>query len=180
METNVYQKQALDFLEKTGTKMEIKFLKTGYHFADDKKKDVQRDIYAVTIMRESRKIYFEFGNSIYNSGFYVTIGKNKYPIERKYLEKSNTEIERYIKNTIKFDYIFKLDSIHYPKAPNEYDILACLQKYDVGTFEDFCSDFGYDEDSITANKTYQAVCNEFKDVQTIWTDEEIELLQEID
>ena len=37
METNDYQKQALDFLEKTGTKMEIKFLKTGYHFADDKK-----------------------------------------------------------------------------------------------------------------------------------------------
>lgn len=179
METNVYQKQALDFLEKTGTKMEIKFLKTGYHFADDKKNDVKRDIYFVTIMRESRKISFEFGNSIYNSGFYVTIGKNKYPIERKYLEKSKTEIERYIKNTIRFDYISKLDSIHYPKAPNEYDILACLQKYDVGTFEDFCSEFGYDEDSITANKTYKEVCNEFKDVQTIWSDEEIKLLQEI-
>jgi len=179
MKTNDYQKQALDFLEKTGTKIEIKFLKTGYHFADDKKNDVKRDIYAVTIMRGDRKISLEIGNSIINSGFYVTIGKNKYQIERKYLKESKAVIERHIRNTINFDYIYKIDSIHYPKAPNEYDILACLQKYDVGTFKDFCLEFGYDEDSIMANKTYQAVCNEFKDVQTIWTDEEIELLQEI-
>ena len=28
--------------------------------------------------------------------------------------------------------------------PTEYDVLACLQKYEVGTFEDFCLEFGYE------------------------------------
>ncbi len=30
--------------------------------------------------------------------------------------------------------------------PTAYDILACLTKYEVGTFDDFCSNFGYDTD----------------------------------
>ena len=28
--------------------------------------------------------------------------------------------------------------------PNEYDILACLEKYDVGTIDDFVQQFGYE------------------------------------
>ena len=28
--------------------------------------------------------------------------------------------------------------------PDEYDIITCITKYDPGSFEDFCSDFGYD------------------------------------
>lgn len=63
--------------------------------------------------------------------------------------------------------------------PNEYDILACLEKYYVGDFEDFCNSFGYDEDSRRAYKAYKAVCKEYSNVCKIWSDEEIELLQEI-
>ena len=63
--------------------------------------------------------------------------------------------------------------------PTAYDILACLTKYDPGTFEDFCSEFGYDEDSRNAEKTYNAVREEWMGVQTIWTDEEIDKLLEI-
>lgn len=65
------------------------------------------------------------------------------------------------------------------KTPNAYDVLSCLQKYDVGGLSDFCSDFGYDEDSKKAEKIYNAVCKEFDNVCKIWTDEEIERLQEI-
>ena len=62
--------------------------------------------------------------------------------------------------------------------PSAYDILACLQKYDIGSFEDFCSEFGYTHNSI--NRTiYNAVCKEFEMVSDIWSDEEIEELQEI-
>ena len=64
-------------------------------------------------------------------------------------------------------------------APTAYDVLACLQKYDIGTFESFCSEFGYDTDSKRAEKTYNAVIKEWAGVQSIWTDSEIEELQEI-
>ena len=30
------------------------------------------------------------------------------------------------------------------KRPSEYDILACLEKYDPGSYEDFCSEYGYE------------------------------------
>jgi hypothetical protein len=46
--------------------------------------------------------------------------------------------------------------------PTAYDILTCLQ-LDVwsvtnnGSFEDFCSEFGYDTDSRKAEKTYNII-----------------------
>lgn len=63
--------------------------------------------------------------------------------------------------------------------PNAYDVLSCITKYDPGTFEDFCSDFGYDEDSRSAEKTYNAVCEEWENISLLFTYEEIEQLQEI-
>lgn len=36
------------------------------------------------------------------------------------------------------------------KMPTMYDVLTCLTKYDPDTFEDFCSEFGYDTDSRRA------------------------------
>ena len=68
------------------------------------------------------------------------------------------------------------------KTPTMYGVLACLQKYDVGTFEDFCADFGYNELPLSAykatKKTYKAVCKEFEAVERLFGDV-IEELQEI-
>lgn len=64
-------------------------------------------------------------------------------------------------------------------APNAYDVLASLEKYDVGTFEDFCSDFGYDTDSRKAEKTYQAVKEQFTQLQTLFNDTELAEMAEI-
>jgi hypothetical protein len=60
-----------------------------------------------------------------------------------------------------------------------YDVLACFQKYDVGSFEWFCANFGYSTDSITAHKTYKAVCKEYAAMQRLFTTDELEQLQEI-
>ena len=54
--------------------------------------------------------------------------------------------------------------------PTAYDVLACLQKYDVGSFEDFCDDFEYNNDSIKALKTYKAVKKEYNHVYNIFGD----------
>lgn len=63
--------------------------------------------------------------------------------------------------------------------PNSYDILACLTKYDPESFENFCSEYGYDNDKISHKKIYNAVAKEFINVCKIWNDEEIENLREI-
>lgn len=56
------------------------------------------------------------------------------------------------------------------EEPTLYSILACLQKYDVGTFEDFCSEFGYHKHALHAKLTYSAVCKEFAAVERLFSD----------
>lgn len=181
MKTNQqnYQKQAEDFLSKTGATLEIKFLKHGYHFADDKE---TRDIYECTLSRGSRKYSFNYGQSLVNSGFYYTIGKKITPIDRKYLQPENSKnLIHHIRRESSYQFLNngKSDVIHYPKEPTAYDILSCLQKYDVGSFDDFCSDFGYDSDSRKAEKIYNVVVNEYTQVCALFTEPEMEEMQEI-
>lgn len=63
--------------------------------------------------------------------------------------------------------------------PTEYDVLATITKYEVGTFDNFCSDFGYDTDSRTAYKTYKAVMKEWKNIELLFTADQLEVLQGI-
>ena len=56
------------------------------------------------------------------------------------------------------------------EEPTMYDVLATLEKNYVGSFEDFCKEFGYDEDSISALKIYKAVLKESKAVQRLFGD----------
>lgn len=60
-----------------------------------------------------------------------------------------------------------------------YDLLACLQKYDVGTLAYFCSEFGYDEDSKLAEQCYIATCKEYQKTRKFFTEAELAELQEI-
>ena len=66
--------------------------------------------------------------------------------------------------------------------PTEYDVLACLTKYEVGNFEEFCSEFGYDvwaeypEDATKEGynkenyKTWKAVTKEYNNVIRLFGD----------
>lgn len=84
------------------------------------------------------------------------------------------------------NYIFKFGQSIYHSGKNKnfeepemYGILACLTKYDPGTFEDFCGEFGYDEDSESAEKTYNSVLDEWQNMKALFTDEELEVLRYI-
>jgi hypothetical protein len=156
---------------------DAEFLKNDYHFAGDESK---RDIYKITLQRGQRKYSFEFGQSIVKSGFYAQYSRTKYNIPIEKLSLSDIELKRWVKYNLQYDFgNVKNDKIVRPIAPTLYDVLACLQKYDVGMFEDFCSEFGYDIDSSRAKKTYIAVVKEYNKMCSLFTDEELELLSEI-
>jgi len=180
METiSTYEQQANDFLTKTGTAIEINYKKFDYHFQDDKDK---RDVYSICINRGTRSMSFDFGQSLNNSGLRV---RNKNNNKITHTISMDAFIDKDGKINIskfKFNLPYPLGSfeeILKPKAPTNYDILACLTKYDPNTFEDFCSEFGYDEDSRKALKVYEAVKKEFTDLCTLFNDEELTELAEI-
>jgi hypothetical protein len=60
-----------------------------------------------------------------------------------------------------------------------YDLLACIQKSDVGTFQQFCDEYGCDEDSRKAETVYHAVLKEWRKVEKFFTAEELAAIQEI-
>ena len=173
-----YNQQAADFLQATGTEFKAEFLKHAKHFDSDKE---ARDIYGITLKRGARSYFFEFGQSINASGEYqvrehlvnklwcqqVTGGKRCLSAKEFKALKWMTGIERDVLKNVNFS------------APSAYDVLACLTKNDPGTFENFCSEFGYDADSRSAKKTYKEVCDEWKNVAMLFNDEEINELQEI-
>lgn len=66
---------------------------------------------------------------------------------------------------------------NYP--PTAYDLLTCLTKYEPGTFNNFCGDYGYDNDSRRAEKTYKAVIREWNKVNSFFSSDELTELQEI-
>lgn len=164
-----YLNQALDFLHKTGASIKIEYKTNGKYFDDDK---TNRDIYTVTIKRGSRSYTFDFGQSIMESQHYIdTLTKNTFST----CGAPRTGKLR-VNNKSFFDEFCKLVK---GVPPNEYDVITCLQSYDVGTFEDFCSNFGYDIDSMKANEIYKLAVNEHQNLCTLFSDKELQQMSEI-
>lgn len=171
-----YLDNAINFLKSTGVTFNAEFVENAPHFESD---NATRDIYNITLRRGNRGYTFKYGQSLANSSHYVKtftngqtikFGLNGYPLQ------GNTQVLDVQGCINQFPTANKLIK---GTPPTEYDVLACLQKYDIGSFVDFCNEFGYDIDSPNAKKTYKAVKREFRMVCKIWTDEEIEVLAEI-
>lgn len=191
-ELNEYEKQAQDFLDKTQTTIKIEFLKYGKHFEGD---EVERDIYEVTLKNSKHSYKFNFGQSEANSEIRIQYPNIKHTVRdrsalkraAKYNEQRGYEGERAetaIKRHIRQDETFgfrgvKLSQIYPPKAPNYYDILSCLQADCSDSLEDFCDNFGYDNDSKKVDKIYQAVQKETNNLHRLFSHEELEQLAEI-
>ena len=111
----------------------------------------KRDIYLITLKRGEREFKFNFGQSIDKS--------------------LNPEYRKKIKH---------LKSIINKNFPTAYDVLSIVTKYEVGSFENFCDAFGYNDDSIKAKGIYKAVLNEYNNIKWLFSDAEIEKLQEIE
>jgi len=196
---NKYEKQANQFLKKTNTEFKAVFLKAGKYFEDDEE---ERDIYEISLKRGEREFKFSFGQSINESGLKLfsngkrTRHKNfLIPKEiRERLERINktgynqqeANPKEKAKATIKFKNWFekehfKLGGLQWElgKIPTPYDVLACLTKGEVGTFENFCADYGYDTDSRKAERIYKKVVEEYNNIKMLFNEEELEELRKI-
>ena len=74
-----------------------------------------------------------------------------------------------------------VDEMGKPKKPTKEDILSAMIVDDVSDldFDDFCSEFGYNNDSIKALKVYEACKRETKAYYNIFDSEEREVLREL-
>ena len=95
-------------------------------------------------------------------------------------EENNWVLEQRFSHTAPHDLLAKAKRSGWKKTTvRAYDLLACVEKYDPGTFEDFCGNFGYDSDSRKAFDVYLAVQDEARKVTRFFTAEEMEELREI-
>ena len=180
-----YEKQANDFLKKTNVGFKAEFVEFGKHFENDKE---DRAIFNITLSKGERVFSFRFGQSIVNSGF--CFPKYTDELNKKLRDSVNFRYggtDNILKTEEKFlrnakEYFGSLVGIEYYKFkfPSAYDVLSGLQKYAVDSFDDFCADFGYSNDSISAQKIFRAVQKEFDMVRQLWSDEEILLLCEVE
>lgn len=183
-EKSEYDLQAEKFLADTGTTLEIKFKAYAKHFHDDKE---PRLCYTFKLIRGNRSYSGTFGESI--AFTYSALTGSSFSVSgRKTLWEQ--ELTDYAIKSIKPDGTFikpkhsasgriwatKREPLPLPSA---YSILACLTKSDPDTFENFCSEFGYDDDSKKAEKIYQAVKEEWLGLAAMYNDDEMSLLQEI-
>lgn len=60
-----------------------------------------------------------------------------------------------------------------------YDVVTALQKYEVGSFSDFCDKYGYDEDSRRAERIYLDCTDKYYKLKKMFTEEEMETLREV-
>lgn len=126
---------------------------------------------------------------LYNKGAYLianTIGLKMYVLDVDYkLHFADDKQERYvfkiklIKGGKQYTFEFGQSFSEGGNEPTMYDVLACLTKHDPETFEDFCANYGYDNDSRTAEKTYKAVLKEWKNLNRLFTSDELNLLTNI-
>ena len=174
-ELTEYDKQAREFTEKTGLKINKSYCGHYKRFEDAKYISSQ---WRIKFSREGKKeFWFDFSQSCHDSFSKTEVaGYRRKPLDPKdfyYLAIKETLETGDAKHSFPF-------ILHYERTPpSDYSILACLTTYDPGTFEDFCGDFEYDTDSRKAERTYFAVQKEYQNLRSMFSESELVLMAEI-
>lgn len=168
-----YQKQATDFLKKTKTTFSAKKSENQSSPLWAKPEDKHGYKYDIVLERNGQVYKFNFWGSI---------------ADREKEEQTLSDYKKPLtwRNHVYFHYdmgYFNAQAglkkeLKENPSPTAYDILACLNKHEVGSLSDFCGDFGYDEDSKKATEIYLAVMEEGTNINRLFSDV-LEELQEI-
>ena len=167
-----YEKQALDFLAACNAIMEIKYSGLEKPNWDDK----LHCVYDCTIKTPKGSMTVHFYDSAYNTEIRL-MNTNKY------YEKLTHQNYDFAPVLQQFKYQKELKAKQQEAVPTKYDILACLQKYEVGSMDDFMQEFGYEikctKDMTNFINTYNIVIEEYNNLCRIFTPEQMEMLREV-
>lgn len=182
---NDYEKQANDFLEKTGTNLTVTCIRYGKHFRTDTE---NRFIYSFTLERNGRKYTSTFGESLAHA-YELLLGK------RAYTGKGITLYEEQILNSVKLDtekqtITVKCGHESYKKItkpvpmPSAYSILSCLEKYEPSeSVDDWAAEYGYELNRETKIQdiidTHKACIEQYKGLCMLFNESEMDELREI-
>lgn len=165
---NDYQTQAKQFLADCNATMEIKYLCKTNPIWDEK----LHNCYWFTITTPKGKYSGKFYDSLHNTEI-SDMSLEDYG--RKYHKRNPMDATFYEKDKWRKE----LCKLKAEAIPNEYDVLACLEKYSYDSFSDFCAEFGYSTDSISARETFLACGEEYAGLRRIFTEEQMEKMREI-
>lgn len=159
-----YEQKTLRFLEKTNT--EVKIEPIGLVINKDWKENKPRMAYEITLFNSKGSYTFVFYDSFKNSEIFnmdlIKFLKLEYDCRPEDMDLYNRRVAQ--KELLKLKQSAK---------PNEYEVLYCLNKINPGTFKQFCLEYGYDEDSISARNIYIGMIEEYKNLQKLFTEEQL-------
>ena len=167
---NEYAEQAEKFLQDANATMKIEL--QGRAINTEWREKELRNLYAVTIATPRGSYTFDFWDSLHNTEI-TQMTVEQYA--RKYFRMPYEDMTYSEQKKARAE----LASEQKEARPTCYVVLACLTKYEPSTFEEFCAEYGYDEDSRAAERIYIAVQKEFANLKRIFTLEQLEELQEI-
>ena len=169
-----YQQKTLDFLNSCNATIEIEFIgvEANQNWNDKKR----RAKYHFTITTPRGEMSGDFWDSVTNTEIKL-MDLNQYSIKH-YRRK-----EEWLFMAERNKFTRELKEAKEKAMPTPYDILSCLEKYEVGTMNDFFDEFGYEvhsaDDMFRFMNTYNAVVKEYHDLCRIFTAEQMEMLREI-
>lgn len=165
-----YTKQAEQFLKDTETEFSIRFLYTGPFFGGEKE---IRDVFEFTLKNACGSYTSKFGDSIHNTERRGLLGANNVNIKKARHLGLLPDVNGRVSNM----------KANQTPPPTAYAVLAHLQKYDMGTFEDFCAEFGYNDlplkESPRVHGIYKQCVLQYAGLRKIFTSEQMDQLQEI-
>ena len=166
-----YQAQAKQFLADCKATMEINFI--GKEIPSNWLGETKpHNKYQFTITTPKGKYTSYFWDSLHNTEVSEVS-------ERTYAQQKYKASYDCLRSHEKAKARAELAKLKASAIPTEYDILACLEKYSYDSFSDFCAEFGYSTDSISARETFLACGEEYAGLRRIFTEEQMEKLMEI-
>lgn len=103
----------------------------------------------------------------------IFITKNFTDWDKENLHNQYKVILKRGKKQMQFDFFDCSHNTYNGLKPTIYDVVACLEWYEIYDFENFCLDFGYDTDSIKAFNIYTKCKEQQKELFELIPEEEI-------